>query len=259
MSDETLAQCQGVHLGYQELPVLTGVDLAVTRRTVLAILGGSGSGKSTLLKAMAGLLPPLQGTVRLFEHDLYAAGHDERARLLRRTGTLFQRDALFESLTILDNVMLPLRELTRLPQPVMVEMARMKLAMVELSGLEHRLPSDISGGQRKRAALARATVLDPEIIFCDEPTTGLDPMVSVGLNRSLLRFRDVLGMSIVAVTHDIPSVHELAGRVVMLSRGRICAEGSVDELERSDDPFVYAFFHRVPKQNSRVVPGEHVP
>lgn len=247
MAEAPIIECRGLDLGYDDVPVLRGIDLAVRPGTVIAILGGSGSGKSTMLRAMAGLLPPLEGTVRLFGEDLYLLAPRERARLLRHTGTLFQRDALFESLTVLENVMLPLRELTALPAAVMIELARMKLSMVELGALEDRLPADISGGQRKRAALARAAVLDPEIILCDEHTTGLDPVVAASLNRSLLGFRDVLGMTVVAVTHDIPSVHEIADRAVMLWDGAIGAEGTVEELERSDDPFVHAFFHRAPR------------
>lgn len=241
---DVVVQCRGVAVGYGETPVLQGVDVEVRRGEVLGIMGGSGSGKSTLLKALVGLLPPMAGTVRLFGTELYGLTAGERSALLRRTGMLFQQGALFGSMTALENVMMPLRELTALPEPIMVEMARMKLALVGLEEFEARLPADLSGGQRKRVALARAAVLDPEIIFCDEPTSGLDPVVAATIDRNLLRLRDVLGITIVAVTHDVETVRTIGDRAVMLAEGGIVAEGTIEELESSRDPGLYAFFHR---------------
>ena len=244
MAEDAIITCRNVDVGYGSAPVLRHVDLTIARGEVTTIVGGSGSGKSTLLKAMVGLLPPLAGGVRLFGRDLYATGLDERASLLRRIGMLFQQGALFGSLTVLDNVMLPLRELTKLPDPVMIEMALAKLSLVEVSGLSERLPAEISGGQRKRVALARAAVLDPEVIFCDEPTSGLDPIVAASIDRTLLQLRNTLGITIVAVTHDVPSVRHIADRCVMLGRGGVLAQGAVDDLERNPDPIVRAFFAR---------------
>lgn len=244
MVRSSIVTCRDVSVGYDDPPVLRGVELEVGRGEVVTILGGSGSGKSTLLKAMVGLLPPLGGEVHLFGRDIYEATADERATLLRRIGMLFQQGALFGSMTVLDNVMLPLRELTELPEPVMTEMARIKLSLVDLPGLEDRHPDAISGGQRKRVALARASVLDPEVIFCDEPTSGLDPIVADSIDRVLLRLRDVLGITIVAVTHDVASVRRIADRCVMLAGGGVLALGTVAELERSADAQVRAFFAR---------------
>jgi phospholipid/cholesterol/gamma-HCH transport system ATP-binding protein len=247
-----LLECRGVACGYDG-PIVEGIDLVVERGEIVVLLGGSGSGKSTLLRACTGLLPPLAGEVRLFGEPLYELDRDARDAVLRRTGTLFQNDALFGSMTVLDNVALPLRELTRLPGAVIREMARLRLAMVGLDGFDHRMPDSLSGGQRKRAALARASVLDPELIFCDEPSAGLDPVIAAGIDDTLLRFRDVLGISILAVTHELASINAIADRAVMLGAGRIVAAGTVDELAASREPEVHDFFHRVaPDQSSNV-------
>jgi phospholipid/cholesterol/gamma-HCH transport system ATP-binding protein len=243
-NDDVVVECRGVAVGYDGEAVVRDVDLAVRRGEIVALLGGSGSGKSTLLKAITGLLRPLAGEVRLFGRPLHEVDADERDALLRRTGMVFQQDALFGSMTILDNVALPLRELTSLPAPVALEMARMKLALVGLEGLEDRLPSGISGGQRKRAALARASVLDPEVIFCDEPSAGLDPVVAASVDETLLRFRDVLHITIVAVTHELESIRTIADRAVMLGEGGVLAAGTIEELSRSDEPYVHNFFLR---------------
>jgi phospholipid/cholesterol/gamma-HCH transport system ATP-binding protein len=157
---------------------------------------------------------------------------------------LFQYGAMFGSRTILENVALPLREHTRLPDAVIREMVRMKLELVDLQDLEERLPSDISGGQRKRAALARAAIMDPEIIFCDEPSAGLDPIVAAGLDLVLRRFQSLFGMSMVVVTHELESIKIVADRVVMLADGAIQAVGTVEELSHSQIPQVRDFFAR---------------
>jgi phospholipid/cholesterol/gamma-HCH transport system ATP-binding protein len=239
-----MIECRGLVVGY-ETPVLEGVDLRVERGEILAVLGGSGSGKSTLLRTLTGLLPPLAGEVRVLGEPLYELPAEARSRLLRRTGTAFQQDALFGAMTIADNVALPLRELTPLPGPIIDEMVRIKLAMVGLAGLEGRLPTTLSGGQKKRAALARATSLDPELLFCDEPSAGLDPVVAAGIDDTILHLRSVLGATLVVVTHELESIRAIADRAVMLAGGRVRAEGTIAELERSDDDEVYGFFHRI--------------
>lgn len=243
---ENVIECRDLVCGYDGVPVVSDVDLTVRRGEVVTILGGSGSGKSTILKTIVGLLPPISGEVLLFGEDVYAMEPNVRERLLRRTGMLFQQDALFASLSVIQNVMLPLQELTKLPAAVMREIARMKLRLVDLSGLEERQPAEISGGQRKRAALARTSVLDPDVLFCDEPTSGLDPVVAAKVDNTLLRFRSILNITIVAVTHDLGTIHTISDRAVMVGDGRLCAEGSVAELEASQDPLVHAFFKREP-------------
>ncbi|HEX4451796.1 MAG TPA: ATP-binding cassette domain-containing protein [Kofleriaceae bacterium] len=242
-SDDVLLACNDIAVGYDDKPVLEHVDLEIHRGEIVTLLGGSGCGKSTLLRAITGLLPPRSGTVTLLGEDLYATNDDGRRLLLRRTGMAFQQDALFSAITIIDNVALPLRELTKLPESLICEMARIKLALVGLSGLEHRLPASLSGGQRKRAALARASILDPEIIFADEPSAGLDPIVAAELDETLRRFRDVLGVTVVVVTHELASIRAIADRAIMFGSGKVMAVGTVAELEGSHDEGVYNFFH----------------
>jgi phospholipid/cholesterol/gamma-HCH transport system ATP-binding protein len=162
---------------------------------------------------------------------------------LQRIGLAFQQDALFSSMTIEDNVALPLRELTKLPDSIVCEMVRMRLALVGLEGFGRRMPSQLSGGQRKRAALARASILDPELIFADEPTAGLDPVVAAEIDETLVQFRDVLGMTVVIVSHELESIRATADRAVMFANRKIAAAGTLDELEHSRDQNVFRFFH----------------
>ncbi|HEY4055890.1 MAG TPA: ATP-binding cassette domain-containing protein [Kofleriaceae bacterium] len=243
MSD-ILVECRGVTVGYDE-PILEDIDLTIERGEIVALLGGSGCGKSTLLRALTGLLRPLDGDVRLFGTSLYAQSIQGREKLLARTGTAFQQDALFGAMTVGDNIALPLRELTHVPDQIVREMVRMRLSLVGLDGYEDTMPNNLSGGQRKRAALARASILDPDVLFCDEPSAGLDPAVAAGIDETLLAFRKALGITIVVVTHELASLHAIADRAVMFAHGNIVAEGTVDQLAHSRDDDVYRFFHRV--------------
>jgi phospholipid/cholesterol/gamma-HCH transport system ATP-binding protein len=236
----------GLSVGHGGQPVLEGVDLAVERGEIVALIGPSGCGKTTLLRTIVGLIPPLAGQVRLFGTDLYGVTPERRAALLVRTGLVFQKNALFDSLSVFDNVCLPARELTDLPDPLVREMAWHRLRLFGLGELAHRRPSDISGGQQKRVALARASLLDPEIVFCDEPTSGLDPLVAAVIDSALRSFCDALGSTVVAVTHDLASVETIADRVLLLAGGRVRASGRPDELAASRDPEVHAFWHREP-------------
>jgi len=240
-----LLECRGLSCGYDK-PILEGIDLVVEEGEIVALLGGSGSGKSTLLRTITRLLPPLAGEVLLFRAPIYGRPPEGRAELLRRTGTAFQQDALFGSMTIGENIALPLRELTKLPGSLIKEMVSMKLGLVGLGGFEGRMPNSLSGGQRKRAALARATILDPELVFCDEPSAGLDPAVAATIDETLQQLRSTIGTTLVVVTHVIESVRAIADRAVMLAGGRICATGTIAELEASHHPDVFSFFHRVP-------------
>ncbi len=244
-ADDVLLECRKLSVGYSDVPVLKDIDLTIRRGEIVALLGGSGCGKSTILRCITGLLPPLAGEVLLFGKPLYELSVDDRNLLLRQTGTAFQQDALFGSMSVDENVGLALRELTDLPEPVIREMVRMKLALVDMSGVEARVPASLSGGQRKRIALARASILDPDLIFCDEPSAGLDPTVAAGIDETLLKFRDALGISLVVVTHELESIKAIADRAIMFGRGGIVAQGSIDELSRSKDDVVYNFFHRV--------------
>lgn len=242
---ELILECIDVTVGY-ETPILEHIDIQVAQGEIVALLGASGCGKSTLLRSLCGLLPPLSGEVRLFGESLYDLDEQERATLVRRLGFAFQNDALFSSLTIEENVALPLRELTRLPDSVIREMVRMRLELVGIADLARRFRAQISGGQRKRAALARASILDPQLILCDEPTAGLDPVVAAEVDNTLLQFRDTLGSTIVVVSHELASIRATADRAVMLARGSVAAEGTLDELVHSQNKDVYEFFHARP-------------
>ena len=239
-----LLECRDVSVGYDK-PILEHVNLRVERGEILALLGGSGSGKSTLLRAFTGLLRPLAGEIRLFGQSLYELSPDERRELLRRTGTAFQQEALFSSMTVEENIALPLRELTNLPGRVIREMVAMRLAAVGLAGYGPRPPASLSGGQRKRVALARASILDPELVFCDEPSAGLDPVVAASIDETMIGFRNMLGLTLIVVTHELESIRAIADRAVMLGRGSVLAEGTVDELSQSREQAVYQFFHRI--------------
>lgn len=244
MTESTIIALSRVDVGYEdaERPVVAGVDLSIERDSIVTIIGGSGSGKSTLLRAMTGLLAPLRGQVCLFGEDIYALPPRARGRLLSRTGVVFQHDALFGSLTVLENVMFPVVQVADIPRPVALEMARIKLGLLGIAELADRMPSDISGGQRKRAALARATVLDPEVVFCDEPTSGLDPINAHLLARLLVDLRDTQGTTIVAATHDMQTVRLVSDRTVVLADGAIRAVGTPDDLVNAGDRRVRAFF-----------------
>lgn len=230
---------------YGERTILDRVDMVVHAGEVRVVLGGSGCGKSTLLKHCIGLLDPAAGEIRLLGEDLTTLEGRQREFLLTRIGVLFQYGALFGSLTVGENVALPLREHSDLPPELITELVRIKLALVELSHAVHLLPSELSGGMRKRAALARAMALDPEILLCDEPSAGLDPLTSAELDELLLRLKDRFGMAIVVVTHELASIETISDSVTLLAGGRVVAEGPLAEVREVDHPEVRAFFGRI--------------
>ncbi len=242
---EPLLEVRDLVARYGERTILDGVDLRVHPGEIRVILGGSGCGKSTLLKHCIGLLRPAGGSVRLLGRELSSLEGPEREELLSRIGVLFQYGALLGSLTIGENVALPLQEHRDYPKELVDELVRMKLALVELSHARHLLPSELSGGMRKRAALARAMALDPVMLFCDEPSAGLDPLTSAELDELLMRLRDRFGMGIVVVTHELASIETIADRVTMLSSGKVIAEGTLEEVKQTRHPEVEAFFGRV--------------
>lgn len=242
MTAPLLVEMRGVTVGYGEQPVLRNVDLDVGAGEIVSVVGSSGSGKSTLLRATVGLLRPTAGTVRIFGEDLYQLPERARRPVLSRLGLLFQDGALFGSMSVIDNVMFPGRKLTKLPEDVIHELALIKLAQVGVAELADRMPHDLSGGQAKRVALARANVLDPPLLLCDEPTAGLDPLNSAILTQLLRRSRDE-GVSAMLVTHDMQMVRELSDRALVVAAGSIRAQGLPATLEHSDDPYVRELFH----------------
>ncbi len=231
---------------YGDTEILSGVDMQVRAGEVHVILGGSGSGKSTLLKHIVGLLRPVRGTVTLLGVDQATADEPEWEAVLARVGLLFQGGALINSITVNENVALPVRERSPgLPESVVEEMVQMKLALVGLDQAGGLTPPELSGGMKKRAALARAMALDPDVLFCDEPSAGLDPVTAAALDRLILDLRDRFGMSVVVVTHELASIETIADRVTMLAAGKVVAAGPLDDVRRRDHPVVRAFFDRV--------------
>ncbi|WP_051822610.1 ABC transporter ATP-binding protein [Desulfonatronum thiodismutans] len=244
---EPLIRVQALTTGYGERIILRDVNLEVFPGEVVILLGGSGCGKSTLLKQMIGLERPMSGTVLISGRDVHAARGAERTRILHGFGVSYQSGALFGSLSVLENVLLPLEECTDLPKPLQLRVARMKLAQVGLAGFENHAPSELSGGMVKRAAIARAMVLDPCILFLDEPSAGLDPVTSAELDALILDLARGLGMTFVIVTHELASVFAIADRVIMLDKSRqgIVAQGDPRTLrDHSTDSLVHDFFHR---------------
>lgn len=234
--------------------ILEDINFAVRRGEVFVVVGGSGCGKTTLLRHMIGLLKPAAGRIFIGEEDIPGLDEDGLQRVQRSLGVTFQAGALFGSLTLGENVALPLQEHTDLPADTIDLLVRIKLDMVNLGGFENFMISELSGGMKKRAALARAMALDPSILFFDEPSAGLDPITSAGLDELIVQINRSLGTTMVVVTHELPSVFSIGDHVIMLDgrSHRIVAEGTPAELrERDDDPMVHAFFNRRAEHTTR--------
>lgn len=226
--------------------VIDNVSLTIHRGETLVIMGGSGCGKSTLLRHIIGVMKPTSGSVRIFGEEITSMNEREIAGVRTRFGMLFQSGALLASLTVGENVALPLLQHTDLPPEEVEEIVRQKLQMVGLSGFENLKPSEISGGMKKRVGLARALVLDPELLFSDEPTSGLDPIMTAVVDQLTLKLTRANHMTAVVVTHDMTSAFRIATRMIMLGGGRIVAQGTPDEIRNDPHPEVQQFIHGQP-------------
>ncbi len=241
---EAIIAIRGLRTGFGDTIIHDRLDLDVYRGEVLGIVGGSGTGKSVLLRTIIGLNRQLAGTIRLFGKDPETLDFAEKRAIERRWGVLFQNGALFSSLTVAQNIEVPMREHLALSEPLMDEIAAMKIAMVGLppdAGAKY--PSELSGGMRKRAGLARALALDPEIVFLDEPTAGLDPIGAAAFDALIQELRQALGLTVFMVTHDLDSLHAICDRIAVMAEKRVIVSGDMAAMLKFDHPWVRDYFH----------------
>lgn len=241
MEKEIVIKAENIVKKFGDRIVLNGVSLEIYRGEIFVIMGGSGCGKSTFLRHLIGALKPDAGSISLLGKDLSVLGEDDLDAIKKKIGMSFQSSALFDSMSVGENVALPLKEHTKLDKSVIDIVIKMKLEMVGLRGFEDLATSQISGGMKKRVGLARAIVMDPEIVFYDEPTAGLDPIVAGVIDKLILDLSKKLAITTVVVTHDMKSVFSIADRIAMLYEGRVLEVGTPEEIRKSDNPMVQQF------------------
>jgi phospholipid/cholesterol/gamma-HCH transport system ATP-binding protein len=244
MMKPDIVQVRDLTSGFAETKVLQNVTLSAREGEITVILGASGCGKTTLLKHFIRLYQPWSGDIRLFDMDITRMDEEEFNRLLRKVGVLFQNGALLNSMTVAENVAIPLEQHTQLPAEIVSRLVKVKLGLVELNYASDRLPSELSGGMRKRAALARALALDPPLLFCDEPSSGLDPITTAALDELILKLRDQLGITVVMVSHDVASILRVADHVIFLDKGQLLFEGSLQDARQSGNQKIAEFFEK---------------
>jgi phospholipid/cholesterol/gamma-HCH transport system ATP-binding protein len=245
IDSQALISLRNLRVNYGEREILHGISFDVRRGETLVILGGSGSGKSTLLRTLVGLEKPTSGEIWIKGKDIAALTESELDEIRKKIGMSFQGGALFGSMTVGENVALPLREHTKLEDSTIQIMLRLKLEQVGLEGFEYYMPSQLSGGMKKRAAVARALAMDPEILFFDEPSAGLDPIIAAGIDQLIIELKQAFRMTIIVVTHELASAYLIADRMVLIDKGNIVAIGTPDAMRASTQPRVRQFFDRV--------------
>ncbi|HVS89081.1 MAG TPA: ABC transporter ATP-binding protein [Candidatus Acidoferrum sp.] len=245
LDSATTISLRDLRVSYGEREILHGISFDVMRGETLVILGGSGSGKSTLLRTLVGLEKPSSGQIWIKGKDIAAISQAEMDEIRKKIGMSFQGGALFGSMTVGENVALPLREHTKLEDSTIEIMLRLKLEQVGLAGFEYYMPSQLSGGMKKRAAVARALAMDPEILFFDEPSAGLDPIIAAGIDQLILELKKAFRMTIIVVTHELASAFLIADRMVLIDKGNIVAIGTTEETRTSTQPRVRQFLDRV--------------
>ncbi len=244
---------EAVSVGYGDRVVLSGIDTTLPGGKISVILGGSGSGKSTLLRNIIGLVPIKTGRIVLAGQDMETMTPEQRLEIRRRMGVLFQNGALLGSLPLGENIALPLREHTDLSNSLIEEVVAIKLKLVGLGDFVTYFPSELSGGMRKRAGLARAMALDPAVLLCDEPTSGLDPITAADMDQLILELKATFNMTIVVVSHDLASLYAIADHVVVVHSGKMLFQGSLEALKANEDPFIVQFLDRQPSRESRIL------
>jgi phospholipid/cholesterol/gamma-HCH transport system ATP-binding protein len=242
---EAMISLRNLRVSYGEREILHGIGFDVMRGETMVILGGSGSGKSTLLRTLVGLERPSSGEIWLKGKNIAAISSQEMDEIRKKIGMSFQGGALFGSMTVGENVALPLREHTKLEDSTIEIILRLKLDQVGLSGFENYMPSQLSGGMKKRAAVARALAMDPEILFFDEPSAGLDPIIAAGVDQLILELKQAFHMTIIVVTHELASAFLIADRMVLIDKGNVVAIGTSEEMRSSTHPRVRQFLDRI--------------
>lgn len=245
LDSEPMVSLRDLRVSYGDREILHGISFDVKRGETMVILGGSGSGKSTLLRTLVGLERPSAGEIWIRGKNLADISEDEMDEIRKHIGMSFQGSALFGSMTVGENVALPLREHTKLENSTIEIMLRLKLEQVGLAGFEYYMPSQLSGGMMKRAAVARALAMDPEILFFDEPSAGLDPIIAAGIDQLILEMKKAFRMTIIVVTHELASAFLIADRMVLIDKGNVVAIGTKEEMRKSTQPRVRQFFDRV--------------
>lgn len=235
---------------YGERMILNGINMTVGTGEIRVIMGGSGSGKTTLMRNLLGLNKPTSGSIHIFGKDITKISKRELYALRRKMGVAFQGGALLGSMSVADNIELPLRQHTRLDESTIRIMSRMKLEVVNLAGFEDLMPSELSGGMLKRAALARSIVMDPGLLFFDEPSAGLDPVVSAELDELILRLKKAMNVTIVVVTHELESAFKIADKITVLGQGKVLMTGTVDEVQNSDNEVIQDMLNRRPRDEA---------